>query len=375
MDSFVVVGIGGLIPDPFEDWGESFRALLAQSINSFAHASWEFIAGAFGDATSFTPSGDADSWWIAVMGGTVNVTGADTYTIHYPGMLNVMVLAMLPILIIFLTFQIILSLFRASTAGMIRAFASAVLAVPATYVTAGLVFMGLRATDAMALWILQAGTDETSGEDIGVAGIMRLVGFWYNPHEDEVVVDTNYELWAMAGIADEPGAILLPFLVSFGLLICCGILMLMMIFRTVAVLTLAMFTPIAIFSLSFEAAKSIFSKWISVEVALMLAKPVAAAIVQFGLTMASIGSDWVQLVAGAALIVIASAMPLLMLAFVSFMTPEGNRAMEAAGVAAAAGGGRRISGVGRGAARTATRTGGRVLRGGGRMITRSVRRR
>lgn len=358
---------------PLEDWGESLRALLAQSIQSFAEASWEFLKGSF-TATSFLPGSDTSDWWIAVMGGNVEVyiDGVYQHTMEYPGMLNVLVVAMLPVLVIFVTFQVVMSVFRSSTAGMVRAFATAMLAVPATYMMAGLVFMGLRGTDAMAIWILEVGTDGTDGDEVGVNAIFALMGMQHDPEADDgeggVLVDANFEIWQLAAFHEEPGRILLPWMIAFVLLIICFVLMLMMIFRTVAVLVLTMFTPIPVFSLSFESAKSIFPKWASFVAGLLLAKPIAAAIVKFGITMASIGSDWVQMVAGAVLILVAAAMPLLMLALVSFMTPESSRGMEGAAVGAAMAGQRRVSSTVRGGARTA----GRGARSVARTATRSV---
>lgn len=374
------VGMGWLTDGllPLEDWGESLRALLAQSIQSFAEASWEFLKGSF-TASSFLPGSDATDWWIAVMGGNVDVyvDGVYQHTMEYPGMLNVLVVAMLPLLVIFVTFQVVMSVFRASTAGMVRAFATALLAVPATYMMAGLVFMGLRATDAMTIWILEIGTDGTDGDEVGINAIFTLIGMQYDPDADGgeggVLVDANFEIWQLAAMHEEPGRILLPWVVAFVILVVCFILMLMMIFRTVAVLVLTMFTPIPVFSLSFEAAKSIFPKWASFVVALLLAKPIAASIVKFGITMASIGSDWVQIVAGVVLIIVAAAMPLLMLAFVSFMTPESSRALEGAAVGSAMAGQRRVSSTMRGGARTAGRGATTAARSASRTASRTAR--
>lgn len=357
----------GGIKMPWDDWGKSIQSLLNDSIEGFAAASWEFLKNSF-SAGAFTKGGGAQDWWIAVMGGTVNVSveGQHQYSMEYPGMLNVMVAAMIPVLIIFVIFQVLLSIIRASTVGMLRAVGMALLAVPATYILGGLVFVLLGASDGMAHWIIEAAAGSNGDDDtIGLQGIFQLFGMMYDPTANGgkggVLLDANYATWAMAGIEDAPGQVILPWLIAAGITVICLILMLMMLFRTVAVLVLTMFAPVAVFSLSLEAAKAIFSKWLSVVVALMLAKPAAAAVVMFGVTMASLSSDWVQLVAGAVLILIAAAMPMFMLALVAFMTPDGAHRLEGAAVGAAVAGQRRVTG------------GARALVGGAQRTHRSVR--
>lgn len=317
---------------PWNDWAESLKALLAQSIDSFAEATYNFINGAFSAGTFSPEAGGSQDWWIAVVGGTVNITvgGEVESTIEYPGMLNVMVMVMIPVLLIYVSFQVLLSFIRASTAGMLRAFGTSVLAVPMTYILGGLVFLGLRAADSTTHWILNVagGTDD----DVTMAGIFRLIGMYYdsdaNDGEGGVLLDAGYEVWQHASLHEEPGRIILPWLILGILTIIAVLLMLMMIFRTTVILMLTMFTPVAVFSLSLEAAKAIFSKWLSFIVALLLAKPLAAAVVMFGMTMASLADDWTQLVAGATLIIIAAGMPLAMIALISFMTPDSARGAD-----------------------------------------------
>lgn len=371
---------GGILDGPWKDWGESLQALIQQSIDGFAIASWEFLKGAFG-VGSFTAEGGGTDWWLAVIGGKIEVYqgGAYQHTVEYPGMLNVMVIAMVPLLIIFLAIQIFMSIYRASTAGMIRAFASAVLAIPATYICAGIVYVGLIGTDELTQWILEVGAGGTSGDDVGVGGILRLFGLWWDPSANNgdggVQVDAGYEIWAMATGTDQVGQSILPWIVSLVILISCLVLMLMMLFRTVIVLVLAMFTPIAVFSMSWDAAKGIASKWAGLVVALLMAKPIAAAVTKFGITMASIGSDWVQMAAGVVLVIISAAMPLVMIGIISFMTPDSSRMLEqSAGGFAMAGqrrvyggmnrGGKGLVGGARKAVGSTARSGRRLFSGG-----------
>lgn len=360
---------------PWDDWGKSFQALMAQSIESFASVSWQFLKGAF-TAGSFADGGSAQDWWVAVIGGTVNVTtdGKFQYAIEYPGMLNIMVVAMIPLFLIFVVCQVVMSVFRSSTAGMLRAFGAAILGIPATYVLGGLVFLGLKAFDSASIWIIEAASGDGGKEDVGLNGIYNLFGMAWdidaNGGKGGVLMDSNYQAWAMASNSDAPGQVILPWIVALLISIACLLLLLMMIFRTITTLVVTMFAPVAVFSLSFDAAKGVFAKWCGVILALLIAKPIAAGVVMFGVTMASIGSDWVQIVAGGALVLIAAAMPMVTLAIVGFMTPDSGHAVERAGAGMGASAGRKagasVRGLGRaggGVVRSVTRGGG-MGRGG-----------
>ena len=361
---------------PMAEWGESLQGLLAQSIESFADACYELLTASF-SAGSFTPGTGVQDWWVAVIGGTleISVDGELQQTIEYPGMLNVMVMAMIPVLIIFVSIQVILSVIRASTAGMLRAFGSAVLAVPATYLLGGIVFLALEATDIVAEWVLDAGGGE--GDAAGMNGIYMLLGMSYDPEanngEGGAILDANFEVWQQATVNDEAGRMVLPWVILAILTILSVCLMGMMIFRTVVVLVATMFAPVAVFSLSLEAAKGIFAKWVSFIVALLLAKPIAAGIVMFGLSMTGLSNSWVQLVAGAILIIIAAAMPLLMLAIVSFMIPDSSASMERTALAGGSSVSRTVSGGARRVSRVATGVGSRVGRTAGRTAGRATR--
>lgn len=365
----------GPIEMPWNDWGESVHALMYGSLKSIMLAGANFIKDAFTAGSFDGGAGSAKDWWIAIVGGRVNVVvdgRSDlSYSMEYPGMLNVMVMAMLPILIMYVAFQVIMSVIRHSTVGMLRAFGGAVMSIPVTYMIAGLIFMALRGTDAATQWILEAGSESGGQKDaIFVSGLLSLMGMTYNPKENDgrggVLIDSNYQLWSMASDSNNWGAILLPWLISLLICFLCVLLMAMMIFRTVMVLVLAMFTPIAVFSLSLESAKAIMGKWLGIVVGLILSKPIAAAIVMFGVTMSSLASDWVQIVAGGTLIVIAAAMPMVTMAIVSFITPEGHNRLEGATTGAMAGAGMR--GTQRSVSRmtsAVSRTGGRATRGAG----------
>ncbi|MFC0248437.1 hypothetical protein ACFFIO_07975 [Citricoccus parietis] len=305
---------------------EPMQAFLRDGILGFATAAWAFIRDSF-SAGSMT-----GEWWMTIVGGTVvvNVDGQAATTIEHPGMLNVMVLAMIPFLLIFVAVQVIWSVFRSSTAGVLRALTVAVASVPAVYVVAGLMFVVLGAVDRMSLWILQAG--EAGGEEAALGSILHLFGLTYDAANGQVLMDENYAQWQMATNTENPGMAIVPFLVGLIIVGVCLLLMLMMIFRLVAIVVLTAMMPAAVFSLSLEPAKAVFSRWLSVVFALILAKPAAALVVKIGMVAASIGTDWVQLAAGIVLIVMGAAMPLLMLTMVSFLTGGASDSMERSAV-------------------------------------------
>lgn len=354
------------LPDDYEDWGEAIQSTMGNAILAFAEGSWGLIRGAF-------EAGEMDEdWWATIIGGTITTTqdGSVISEFSHPGMLNVIVMVAIPILFIFVTFQVVASVFRASTVGMIRALATAVMAVPVTYIVAGLVFLIMQAIDAVTMWILDVGADGSSGQDIALTAILGMFGLAYAPDASDeqvgdVVLDENSAIWAMAD-GGMVGTVILPFIVAIILWLISMLLMLMMVFRTVAILVLTMFSPIAVFSVSFEAAKGIFTKWISVVAALMLSKPVAAAIIKMGTVMVAISDDWTRMISGMVLFLVAAAMPLFMLTFVTFMTGDSSRGMEAAAVGGGMMAASRTKRGASGAARRGMRMGSRAMRGGRR---------
>lgn len=321
------------------DWMSDFQEFMEGGILALATAAWGLLKDSF-SVGALTPE-----WWATVVGGqvTTTVAGGGTTTMDHPGMLNVVVVAMLPLLVIFVVIQVVLSALRGSTAGMLRAVLVAVFSVPATYVAVGLIWMALGATHQLTMWILTVGAGETDGEDIAVSGLLALFGLTYNTETGEVLMDENYAQWQMATDAEQAGGVIVGFIVALVIFIACLILMAMMIFRLVGILVLTTFAAPAIFALALEPAKAVAARWLSMIVALLLAAPVAAVIVRMGMIAAVLSTDWVQTVAGVVLVFMAAAMPLTMLAMVSFMTGGASDAFERSGVHAAQGAGRSVN--------------------------------
>lgn len=342
----------------FDAWSESVQELLLGSILGFAEAAWAFIQSAF-------TVGDLDAeWWVPVIGGeiTTEIDGEVVSRVDHPGMLNVMVRALIPVLGMFVALQLVLSAFRSSTAGFMRALGTAVFAIPATYVLAGLMWMILEAVDRMTLWILDTGAGGDDSQEVAMSALLNLFGLAYNPESGDVVMDENYQHWAMAVDQENPGKILMPWIVMVVIWLLCLVLMGMMLFRTVVIMLLTVFMPLAVFSLALEGAKAIFSRWVSLVVALIMAKPLAAVTVMFGMSLGAIGDSWVQLVAGMIVIAVAAAMPLGLLLLISFATGGASDALERGGRDAGRNVSQRAAHATRGAGGVAARAGQSTVR-------------
>lgn len=347
-----------------DDALESIWEFLWQGLEGMAKGLWSLLAGAF-------EAGDMDeSWWATVVGGTINVQmGGDTTVIEHPGMLNVVVLATLPLLLIYFAIQCIIAMFRGSTAGLVRGFGVAVFAVPTVYIVTGLVWTVMQGVDQLTHWILNIGTDGDDGVS-GVAGVASMFGVTYDPSDDTVVLDENFVQWEQAANQGEPGHIILPMIAMVITFLCVLLLSLMMIFRTVAIIVLVVFGPIAIYSLTVEPAKAATSKWMSVVLGLILAKPAAAVIIQIGMTLSYTSDDWTQLAAGICLVLVAALAPIFTLVFISFFTGGGSEPLERAALSGVGRVGRGSSRVMSGSARQASR----ITRSVGRGATRPFRR-
>lgn len=344
-------------------WEKDFEEFMRGSILGLAKAAAGLIEQAF-SVGALTPE-----WWVTVVGGqvTTTVAGGESTVIDHPGMLNVIVLAMIPLLVIFVAVQVVLSAVRGSTAGMLRAFLAAVFSIPATYVVVGLVWMAMGATQQLTLWILQVGSGGTDGQDEAVAGVLGLFGLTYDAANDEILLDENFAQWEMASENSENGMIVVAVIIALVIFFACFVLMAMMIFRLVLILILASFAAPAIFSLALEPAKALAGRWLSMMLGLIMAGPIAAAVVRLGMAMAALSTDWVQTVAGMVLVFVAAAMPILMLAVTAWLGGGAGQA-EQAGVMAASRAGRgamnSMRGVSARAGRMRQRAGAMVMRGG-----------
>jgi hypothetical protein len=328
---------------------EDLQGFFNQSIEGFAKNAWEMLKG------SFTASNLDASWWVTVVGGTVRThVGDQVSVVEHPGMLNLMVQIMAPVMVILVVVQVVLSIFRQSTLGLIRAGAAAVYAIPLTYIVTGLVYLLATATDNLAVWILQGGNGQ--GENEAMAAILGLFGLTWDPNANKVVLDENFQQWALAKDQGNPGAVLLPAILMLVVWVLAFILTAFMVFRLMALVVLASLTPVAIMSQPLAAAKGLASGFATTMLALLLAKPVAAVVLKIGMVLASTANSMWQFAAGLIAMGMAAAAPVLCMRFMSFLTGSHGEGIIGGGAGMISAGRGRVERHGAGAVRSSTRS-------------------
>lgn len=309
----------------FDEWGKAVQEWTNGGIEGFAYWIWMFIKSAF------SYSNMDDKWWITVIGGEVTtVVGSSETTVNHPGMLNVIVLAAIPVLIIFIVFQLAISMWRRSTTGLIRAALAGFFAIPTTYIVTGFLFLFIKAGDWLAKFILEIGTD--NGEADAMATILALFGLSWDPGTETVILDENYQQWAMAKDPENTGAGMPGLVIIIVAFIFALFLMVMMVFRTYALVILAVFLPIGVYSLANEAAKGIFTRWLGVTVGLILAKPAAAVIIKVGITFSTTADEAWQLAVGIIGLLMGGMTPIFAGMFIGFVNNNSHQGIESSGV-------------------------------------------
>ncbi|MGQ7788340.1 hypothetical protein [Nesterenkonia sp. K-15-9-6] len=326
----------------FSQWGEKIGEFLAGEIEGLVLAAWFFIEDAFAVGTVNTADGDGrlSDWWVAVVGGEITQVSTDgtvMSTVDHPGLLGIVTAVMLPVLIILALVQVCLSAFRGSTEGMLRAGLMAIAGVPVVWIMAGLVWVCLGITDTVTNWILTTGTSQNDG----VVAVLSLFGLQWDESGANtadgaagVVLNENFVQWEMARAEGDARRTLFPLIVAVVMMLCGAVLMFFNVLRVLVILLLTVFLPVAVFSMTSQASKPIFSRWCAIVAALLAAKPAAAVVMRFGAVIAQTGSEWIMMVCGVVLILVAAAAPFIMLALMSWMTGGSSDGIERAGAAA-----------------------------------------
>jgi hypothetical protein len=334
---------------------EDIQKFFDGGIQGFAASVFDVIKGAFS-------STDMNSnWWVSVIGGTVNThVGGQVTTVVYPGMLTLLVQVMAPVMVILVAAQVVVSLFRSSTVGLIRAGATAVFAIPATYILAGIMFTLIQVMDNISVYILAAGNND--GEDAVTTTVLALFGLTWDPATKSVVLDENYQQWALAKDQNNPGAILVPVILIFVIWIIALLLAAFMVFRMLGLIVLASLLPIAAMSQPLEAAKGIFKGFGTTALALLIAKPLSALVLKLGFVISATSNTTFQFLAGILCLLMAAVMPVLTMKFMAFLTGGAGDGIIGGG-----------SGIGSAAGRRFERHGGSALRSTRQMSSRIAR--
>lgn len=224
----------------FDDYGKAIQEFLNGSVEAMAMQLWLFIQSAF----SYS---DMDShWWISVVGGIITTkVGEQESTFTHPRMLNIIVQALIPVLIIFVVLQLILASWKHSTAGVIRAIYGAFFAIPVTYAITGILFTTIKIFDWITGWILNLGpkSQNNTGEDQRCPDPQSLRPLVGPRSANKVILDENYQIWAAAKDPNATGGSF-PALLLMLVIFACGLMLpLMMEFRTYGLVVLAAFVP------------------------------------------------------------------------------------------------------------------------------------
>lgn len=249
---------------------------------------------------AFSASNVDDSWWAAVLGTPSN-----------NGLLAAWMPVLAPILVLLVAIQVVMSAFRGSTLGMVRALAAAVFAIPATYIMVWVVQMFTASMDEVAAYILKTGQDQNMSVFMKIFGIKitdgKLTG-----------LQDNYFMWD--GVMDKSGGwvLIVPLILMFVVWLLSVILAFVMSLRAMAIIILATMAGWAVVSLSLDVTKSTFSTWLKIIVGLGLSKPFAAGLIVLSSTVFNYADSGMQFAAGLAGLVLSIAMPFAAVQLVSF---------------------------------------------------------
>ncbi|SEB30132.1 hypothetical protein [Arthrobacter woluwensis] len=338
------------------DWAGDLQNFLGGGIKAFASGAWENIQASF-SSTDMSPS-----WWVSVVGGTINThVGGNVTTTHYPGMLPALVEIMAPVAVALAAVQVMLSAYRQSTKGMIRAGVMAIFAVPGTYVAAGFFYVLITLCDNLAMGVLHLGS--AKGESDAYNALMGLFGISWDPNTHQAVLDENYQQWAMAKDTGNPGAVILPVGLAVLVWVLTFALAAFLVFRLLALMILASMLPIAVMTQPLDGAKAIGAGFGKVSGALMLSKILAALVLKMAFLISTAATSMWQFAAGCVAILIAALMPVLSVKFASFFLGGHGDGLIGGAENLGRSAGRQASRFGSSGFRSTTRTLGRVGRG------------
>lgn len=301
--------------NPITDWlgdsaGESFDGVVRR----FAEDSWSFLKGAF-EGSNLSPQ-----WWAGVVG-----AGDD------PGMLRVLLVAMLPLLVALVAIQVASGVLQGRSEKILRGAAMAFAGVPLTLAAVSAIMALGGAFDGMTDFILSA-----NGEEANMSGFMKLFGFELNDKGEFQSVNSEYNIWRGVGKGDGGFAMIVPALLAAVMWLVSMFLGLMMSLRTMLLVFLTAFAAIAIFGLSLDATKAWFSRWVAMIVGLLLAKPMAAAVLVMGLSTFRYAATTQQFVSGLVAVFIGAVMPLAAMSLLGFTAVQASNNAERSVTGAAA---------------------------------------
>lgn len=304
------------------------------TVERFAEDSWTFMKDAF------ESSNLSAEWWAGVVG-----AGDD------PGMLRVITVVMAPILLMLVAAQVVTGVAQSRSDKILRGAAAAVFAVPFMMIVVTLIMAAAAASDGVTNFILEA-----NGETQNMSGFMKLFGFELNDKGEFQKVNSEYNIWRGVGDNGSGFELIVPAVLAGLVWLASMFLSFMLSLRTMMLVVLTAVASVAVFALAWEATKAWFFRWMTIIVGLLIAKPLAAAVLVMGISVFNYAATTQQFIAALVCVVVAALMPIASIGIFGFSA-----------VAASSGSERTMAG----GAQAGTRMGGRMISG----VTRMVRRR
>lgn len=321
-----MAGIGDWLSGGSRD---GFEAMVKRC----AEDSWMFMKDAF------AASNLSAEWWAGVVG-----AGDD------PGMLRVITVVMAPILLILVAVQVLTGVVQSRSDKILRGAASAVFAVPAMMIMVTLIMAAASATDGVTTFVLEA-----NGETENMSGFMKLFGFELNDQGEFQQVNSEYNIWRGVGDNSSGFELIVPATMAALVWLASIFLSFMLSLRTMLLVILVAVAAVAVFALALDATKAWFFRWLSIIVGLLIAKPLAAAVLVMGISVFNYAATTQQFIAALVCVVVAALMPIAAIGVFGFSA-----------VSASSGSERIMAG----GTQAGTRMGGRMLSGVTRMMMR-----
>ncbi|SEF10482.1 hypothetical protein SAMN04489740_3997 [Arthrobacter alpinus] len=303
MDMSAMVALRGVAPASLmEDLAvNAVAGIMKGIIGGMASGVWDMISGAYAN------TGITDSSW-DIVGGT---SGGGGYV-------GTWLLVMAPILVAVVAVQVTISVFKRSGAGVVRAGVGAVVGIPASLIVVWFVEKLSFAFEGVTQYFLGS-----LGAKGGMAPFMKIFG--YLPVEGsspmEFTVDPDTWLWK-SGFNGATSTWISALLIMAIAWVFSLILSAMMIFRDLGILILAAAAPVAVMMMPLEVTKAWIGKWGSLVAGLLMAKPLSAFVLVLSVSLFTSSPDVSQTIAGLLGMIMASAMPLVVIKFFTF-TPTG----------------------------------------------------
>ena len=290
----------GLVSQANDGVQGSVTSLFANVLQNVASWIWSFITGAFSvsdvDDSQWTAVEGLTSWWVVVM--------------------------MTP-LVVAMTLQLLSGLISQQPRRLVRALVGGAAAVPTVAGAVYLVRQLTKVSDSASTALLGSmGTDP-------YVLFMRLFGFEKAPAG--AGRDWNVISLAPGSSGGAAGAVVATAIAVIVVWVLAFILMCSMIFRSFALIVLAVVAPVALMLMPWEKTQTWARRWCEIVVALLLAKPLAATVLAVAIKLFAESKSFAGLAAGVVGMALACGAPLMALRLVSFAGGELAAAAQTAG--------------------------------------------